>query len=282
MLSPAEFVESYAGIGVRKAGAGVGRLFLSGILAGFAIGVGGAVTTAATFAIENASAAKIISGVLFPLGLIMVLLTGAELFTGNCLMTISLLERRIRLRGMLRNFAVVYLGNFLGALLLAWAIISFSGPGMADGLILKTASTAAAKCALPFGRALGLGILCNILVCAAVMMALCAGDVMGRAVGAFGPICCFVICGFEHCVANMYFISAGLFALTLPDCGQLAAEACIDISSLTWGNFLLHNLLPVTVGNILGGCGFAALIWAAHRRTPASAGHQEILRSTAP
>ncbi|BAK98425.1 putative formate transporter [Oscillibacter valericigenes Sjm18-20] len=282
MLSPAEFVESYAGIGERKADAGVVRLFLSGILAGFAIGVGGAVTTAATFAIENVSAAKIISGVLFPLGLIMVLLTGAELFTGNCLMTISLLERHIRLRGMLRNFAVVYLGNFFGALLLAWAIISFSGPGMGDGLILKTISTAAAKCALPFGRALGLGILCNILVCAAVMMALCAGDVMGRAVGAFGPICCFVICGFEHCVANMYFISAGLFALTLPDCGQLAAEAGIDISALTWNNFLLHNLLPVTVGNILGGCGFAALIWTAHRRTPASVGHQEVLHSTAP
>lgn len=282
MLSPAEFVESYAGIGARKADAGVGRLLLSGILAGFAIGVGGAVTTAATFAVENASAAKLISGVLFPLGLIMVLLTGAELFTGNCLMTISLLKRRIRLRGMLRNFVAVYLGNFMGALLLAWAMILLSGPGMADGLILKTVSTAAAKCALPFGRALGLGILCNILVCAAVMMALCARDVMGRAVGAFGPICCFVICGFEHCVANMYFISAGLFSRALPDCGRLAAEAGIDLSALTWDNFLLHNLLPVTLGNILGGCGFAALIWATHRKTPASSGIQKVLDSTAP
>lgn len=277
MKRPAEFVESYAGIGERKARAGVGRLFLSGILAGFAIGVGGAVTAAATSSIENASAAKIIGGVLFPLGLIMVLLTGAELFTGNCLMTISLLERRIRLKGMLRNFAAVYLGNFLGALLLAWAILSCSGPGMADGLVLKIVSTAAAKCALPFGRALGLGILCNILVCAAVMMALCAGEVMGRAAGAFGPICCFVICGFEHCVANMYFISAGLFALTLPDCGQLAAEAGIDLSALTWDNFLLHNLLPVTLGNVLGGCGFAVLIWAAHRKIPASTEPQKVL-----
>jgi len=267
MLSPAEFVESYAGIGERKAGAGVLKLLLSGILAGFAIGVGGAVTTAATFAIENASAAKIIGGVLFPLGLIMVLITGTELFTGNCLMTISLFERRIHLKGMLRNLAVVYLGNFLGALLLAWAIISFSGPGMASGLILKTVSTAAAKCALPFGRALGLGILCNILVCAAVMMALCAKDIIGRAVAAFGPVCCFVICGFEHCVANMYFIPAGLFARTMPDCGQLVAGAGIDISALTWGNFLLHNLFPVTIGNLIGGCGFAALIWATHRKT---------------
>jgi len=267
MLSPAEFLESYAGIGERKAGAGVLKLLLSGILAGFAIGVGGAVTTAATFSIKNTSVAKIIGGVLFPLGLIMVLITGAELFTGNCLMTISLFERRIHLKGMLRNLAVVYLGNFLGALLLAWAMISFSGPGMASGLILKTVSTAAAKCALPFGRALGLGILCNILVCAAVMMALCAKDIIGRAVGAFGPVCCFVICGFEHCVANMYFIPAGLFARTMPDCGQLAAGAGIDISALTWGNFLLHNLIPVTIGNLLGGCGLAALIWAMHRKT---------------
>lgn len=270
MLSPAEFVDSYAGIGERKAGAGILRLLLSGILAGFAIGVGGAVTTAATFAIENVSAAKIIGGILFPLGLIMVLVTGAELVTGNCLMTISLFERRIRLKGMLRNLAVVYLGNFLGALLLAWAMISFGGPGMASGLVLKTVSTAAAKCALPFGRAMGLGILCNILVCAAVMMALCAKDLTGRAVGAFGPICCFVICGFEHCVANMYFISAGLFALTLPECRQLAAGAGMDISALTWRNFLLHNLFPVTVGNLIGGCGFAALIWAAHRKAAVS------------
>lgn len=266
MLSPAEFVESYAGTGERKAGSGVLRLFLSGILAGFAIGVGGAVTTAATFAIENVSAAKIVGGVLFPLGLIMVLMTGAELFTGNCLMTISLLERRIHLKGILRNFAVVYLGNFFGALLLAWAMIAFSGPGMADGLVLKTVSTAAAKCALPFQRALGLGILCNILVCAAVMMALCAGDTVGRVAGAFGPVCCFVICGFEHCVANMYFIPAGLFAMTLPRCGQLAAGAGIDISALTWGNFFLHNLFPVTIGNLIGGCGLAALIWATHRK----------------
>lgn len=269
MLSPAEFLELYTGIGEKKAGASVLKLLTMAVLAGFTIGVGGAVTAAATFAVENASAAKIISGVLFPMGLAMVLMTGAELFTGNCLMLISLLERRIRLRGLLRNFALVYLGNFLGSVLLAWAIRVFSGPQMADGLVVKIVSTAAAKCALPFGRAVGLGVLCNVLVCIAIMMALCAKDAIGRMAGAFVPICCFVICGFEHCVANMYFIPAGLLALTLPKSGQIVAGAGLDVSALTWGNFFLHNLLPVSIGNLLGGCGFALMIWAAHR-TPSA------------
>lgn len=267
MLSPTEFVESYAGIGEKKASNRSIRLLLLGILAGFAIGIGGAVTTTASYAIENPSVAKIICGLLFPLGLIMVILTGMELFTGNCLMTISLLERRIGLKGFLRNLTVVYLGNFCGSLILAASIAAFNGPSMAEGLILKMVTTAAAKCALPFGRALGLGILCNVLVCIAVMSSLCAKDVAGRAVGAVGPIICFVICGFEHCVANMYFIPAGLLVLTVPGSAQIIADAGVDISALNWGNFFLQNLLPVTIGNFIGGCGFAAMIWAGHKKS---------------
>lgn len=266
MLSSAEFLDSYVGIGEKKVGATTLKLLLLGILSGFAIGMGAAVTSAATFAIDNPSAAKIISGTLFPLGLIMVLFTGAELFTGNCLMTISLLERRIRLNGMLRNLIIVYFGNFVGSILLAAAIVYCAGPGMATGLVVKTVSVAAAKCTLPFGKAVILGILCNILVCIAVMMALCSKDAVGRAVGAFGPICCFVICGFEHCVANMYYIPAGLLTMNIPACAQAAAAAGLDTTALTWGNFFLHNLFPVTIGNILGGCGFAALLWAANRK----------------
>lgn len=264
MLSSAEFLDSYVGIGEKRAGATTLKLLLLGILSGFAIGMGAAVTSAATFAIDNPSAAKIISGTLFPLGLIMVLFTGAELFTGNCLMTISLLEQRIRLKGMLRNLIIVYFGNFVGSILLAAAIVYCAGPGMATGLVVKTVSVAAAKCTLPFGKAVILGILCNILVCIAVMMALCSKDAVGRAVGAFGPICCFVICGFEHCVANMYYIPAGLLTMNIPACAQAAAVAGLDTTALTWGNFFLHNLLPVTIGNILGGCGFAVLLWAAN------------------
>ncbi|WP_294857256.1 formate/nitrite transporter family protein [uncultured Oscillibacter sp.] len=269
MLNPAEFLEKYTEIGEKKASSGVKKLLLAGILAGFAIGIGSAVTAAASYSVESASIAKLISGVLFPLGLIMVLMTGAELFTGNCLMLISIRERRIRVGGMVRNLVLVYLGNFVGSVLLAWALRTFSGPHMADGLVLKMISTAAAKCSFTFIEALGLGILCNILVCTAVMMALCAEDSVGRAVGVFGPVCCFVICGFEHCVANMYYIPAGLLALTLPGAGAVVTAAGLDISALTWGNFLLGNLLPVTIGNLLGGLAFAWLLWSAHHKKSA-------------
>lgn len=267
MLSPAEFVESYAGIGAGKAKTPLLKLFLLAILAGFLIAMGGVTTNTASHAIANVSAAKIVNGLLFPFGLIMVILTGAELFTGNCLITISLLEGRATAAGMLRNLAVVYAGNFVGSLLLAMACV-YSGQLelSGGGLAVATIKTAAAKCALPFGRALVLGILCNVLVCAAVMCSLCAKDVVGRAVGAFVPICFFVVCGFEHCVANMYYIPAGLLANGVPRYAELAAAAGVDASGLTWGAFLLNNLVPVTLGNILGGCAFAALIWAAHRK----------------
>ena len=266
MLSPADFVESYAGIGEKKASAQLAKLLMLAILAGFAIAIGGAVTTIASYSIDSPSVAKLICGVLFPLGLFMVVMTGAELFTGNCLMTISMLERRIGLRGMLRNLTTVFIGNFIGALLVAVSIAVFSGPKMADMLVVKIVTTAAAKCSLSFAGAVVLGVLCNILVCLAVMSALCAKDVVGRAMGAFGPVCCFVICGFEHCIANMYYIPVGLLVRTVPECTQIIAEYGIDLSALTWRNFFLQNLLPVTIGNIIGGCGFAALIWAGHRK----------------
>ena len=109
-----------------------------------------------------------------------------------------------------------------------------------------------------------LGILCNVLVCIAVAMSLMSRNTVGRAIGAYLPIAFFVIAGFEHSVANMYYISAGLFAKNIPAYVEAAAAAGLDISGLTWFNFLVHNLLPVTVGNIIGGCSFAALLWFAH------------------
>lgn len=262
MLSPKEFVSNYAAIGEGKAKSPLLRLLLLSILAGFFIGMGGAVTNTASHAITNVSAARLINGMLFPFGLIMVVFTGAELFTGNCLITISVLERRCGLGGMVRNLAVVYLGNFIGAALLAAACV-YSGQLelSAGALATATIKTAAAKCSLPFGRAVVLGILCNILVCAGVMCALCAKSGAGRAIGAFVPVSFFVICGFEHCIANMYYIPAGLLALAKYP--QLAAG--LDTAMLTWGNFFLRNLVPVTLGNLIGGCGFAALVWMGHK-----------------
>lgn len=249
MLTPEEFVIAYARIGAEKTRNSTGALFLGGVLAGFYIAMGALASGIAAHALENLSLARLVSGLLFPFGLMMVILTGAELFTGNCLILISVLEKKASVLKMIRNLVIVYIGNFIGAFLLALAA-AYGGVFQNGALVDYAVQTAAGKCALPFGRAVVLGVLCNILVCAGVMCSLCAKSVPGRAIGALVPVSLFVICGFEHCVANMYYIPIGLFA---------GAEG------VTWRAFLLQNLLPVTLGNLLGGCGFGALIWLCHR-----------------
>ena len=263
MLTPSEFIESYALTGEKKTKAATLKLFMLAILAGFFIGLGGAVTNIASSTISNPSVTKIVNGMLFPFGLIMVLLTGSELFTGNCLITISLLEKRATFLGMLRNLFIVYIGNFVGAVLLAYACVY---SGQISFSISATFKTAAAKCSLNFSNAIIFGILCNILVCVGVMCGLCGKSITGRSVGAYIPIAFFVICGFEHCIANMYYIPAGLFAKIIPEYLEAATKNGINLTNLTWKNFLVCNLLPVTIGNIIGGCIFSALIWAGHSK----------------
>lgn len=263
MLSPSEFIKSYSKTGAAKAQDSTLRLFVLAVLAGFFIGIAGAATNTAAFGQSSVSAAKLVCGLLFPFGLIMVILCGTELFTGNCLMLISVLERTASWRGVLRNLAVVYLGNFVGAFLTA-AACAYSGQLDLDSgiLALYTIRLAVTKCSLSFGKAVLLGILCNVLVCAAVVFASMAGSIPGKAIGAYVPICFFVLCGFEHCVANMYYIPAGILAAQLPQNEMLLS--IVDVSGLSWGSFLLNNLLPVTLGNIIGGAGLALLLWLCH------------------
>ena len=168
---------------------------------------------------------------------------------------------------MLKNWVAVYLGNFAGSVLLAAGLAFFGQMNYSGGMLGEySIKLAALKCAMPFGNAFVLGVFCNILVCAGVVLALSAKDVAGRAVGAYVPVALFVICGFEHCVANMFFIPAGLFALSVPKYAALALESGIDTSVLTWGNFLLKNLLPVTLGNIVGGVALGVTLWVANRK----------------
>ena len=263
MLSPAEFVNFYALTGAKKSSNSGGKLCLSALLAGFFIAAGAVVANTAGHMLTNAGLSRVVCGLLFPFGLIMVIVTGAELFTGNCLITISLLEKKAALAGMIRNLVIVYAGNLAGAVLLALAVVYCGQLDLSGGaLAVHTIRTAAGKCAIPFGKAVVLGILCNILVCAGVMCSLCGKSLPGRAIGAFVPVSFFVIGGFEHCVANMYYIPAGLLALR--EYGQMSQEAGVELSMLTVSNFL-GNLIPVTIGNIIGGCGFGALIWAVHK-----------------
>lgn len=272
LFTPAETAENYSLAGAAKTEAPVWRLLLLGVLAGFLIAMGGAVTNTAGHTIADVGLCRVVSGLLFPFGLAMVVLTGAELFTGNTLIFLSVLDRRATVAGMLRNWVLVYLGNLAGTLLTA-AGCAFSGQMdySAGGLAVFTMKVAAGKCALPFGHALILGVLCNVLVTLAVLLALSAKDLPGRVLGAYLPVAFFVICGFEHSIANMFYIPAGLFAKAVPQYAVLAAGAGLDLAGLTWGRFVAGSLVPVTLGNIVGGLLVSAIFWACHLRGAQSA-----------
>ena len=264
-FSPPEMVEQYALAGVGKCKKSTLSLLLLGVLAGLFIAMGCAVTSTAAFGVKNVGLARTISGLLFPLGLCMVIVTGSELFTGNNLLIISLLEKKCTFFGVLRNWGLAYLGNFVGAAFLA-AGCAYCGQLNYDGgaLAVYTIKLAVNKCSMGFFNAFGMGVFCNLLVCTAVLMAMSARETAGRLMGAFIPICCFITCGFEHCVANMFYISAGMMAAGIPEYAGLAQNAGLNLSALTVGNFLLGNLLPVTLGNLLGGCGLGAVMWLCH------------------
>ena len=254
LFSPTEVAKNYIAAGKAKVHTPIPKMLLLAVLAGAFIAVGGVASTAAAVSISSASVGKLVGACVFPGGLTMVLLAGSELFTGNCLLTIPLLEREITWAGMLKNWLFVYIGNFIGGLLVAAGVVfshqlSLFGNGMAVSVL----SAAAAKCSLSFGDALLRGVLCNFLVCIAVWISFAAKDVVGKIAGLFFPIMMFVLCGFEHSVANMYYIGAGLFAKLVPAYAEAAAAAGADLSSVTVGGMLAGNLLPVTIGNIIGG-----------------------------
>jgi formate/nitrite transporter len=265
MNSPAEVAQLYLTVGKNKAALSCTRQFLLGVLAGAFIALAGVGSAAAACTVANPSLAKLVSALLFPGGLAMVVLAGSELFTGNCLMVLPLLEGEIGPGALVRNWVTVYLGNLAGSLLVA-ALCVYSGQlSLFDGALAAAAlSTAAAKCALPFSAAFLKGVGCNFLVCTAVWISFAARDAVGKAAGLYFPILLFVVSGFEHSVANMYYISVGLLAKASP--AYAAAGAGLDLSALTWGRFFAANLLPVTLGNLVGGCGLGAIYWFCYLR----------------
>jgi formate/nitrite transporter len=240
-----------------------------GVLSGLIIAFAAAVANTAAHGIPNVGLARLVMGVIFPFGLGMVVVSGAELFTGACLIPVSVLDGKASFAGMLKNWFFVYIGNFAGGLLVAAGCV-FSGQFnySANALAAFTIRVAAAKCALPFASAVVSGVFCNFLVCLGVFLALASKDVPGRFMGAYLPVAFFVICGFEHSVANMFYIPAGLLALGVPSYAAKAAELGVNTAPLTWGNFFGANLLPVTLGNIAGGAAFACMMWFCHLYKP--------------
>ena len=236
-------------------------LFGKAAMAGMMIALGANASSVAAHAIPNVGLARLAAAVVFPMGLMMVILLGAELFTSNCLAAMSVFDGKQKIRNCVKLLLLVYLGNFIGATLTAW-FVSMSGQldysaGMLGAYTIKVA---VGKTNISFISGMISGILCNILVCAAVLMAMCAKDITGKLLASFFIIMLFVTAGFEHCVANMYYITAGLFAMNNPNYVELAKEAYgfsqEYLNSLNITNYFVTNLLPVTIGNILGGVFF--------------------------
>ena len=253
-FTPAEVAKNYIGAGKAKVNTPISKMLLLAVLAGAFIAMGGVGATTVAVSVPLASVGKFAGACVFPGGLTMVLLAGSELFTGNTLLVIPLLQKEITPAGMLKNWGVVYLGNLVGGLLVGALVVFSHQPDLfGKQMAVSVISTAAAKCSLSFGDAVIRGILCNFLVCIAVWISFAAKDVAGKIMGLFFPIMMFVLCGFEHSIANMYYIGAGIFARGIPEYGQAAAQAGVDMEAVTWGNFFGANLLPVTIGNIIGG-----------------------------
>ncbi len=239
MLSSKEITKKWEATAQGKASLSTAKCLSLGVLAGMYIGFGALGFTLLQGWIGG-GLGKLLGACVFPAGLMLVVMAGAELFTGNCLMAGPAANGKVKWTGVVHNWLFVYLGNMAGALLLALLVY---GGGIYAPAELSSAASAIAvnKCAQPFLQALLRGVMCNVLVCGAVWMASGADSAASKAVCCFFPIMAFVLCGFEHSVANMYYIPV----------------AMLQTQSVSVGDYLVKNLLPVTLGNILGGAGLA-------------------------
>lgn len=267
-LLPGEMATRAEYVGVRKAETPALTMFTLAILAGAFIALGAvfATNTAAGSSTLPFGVAKLLTGLVFCLGLILVVVGGAELFTGNNLIVMAWASGKVTGRALLRNWVIVYAGNFVGsfgtALLVLWSKQYTFGGGAVGETALKIA---VGKTGLDFFQAMALGVLCNALVCLAVWLTFSARSTMDKIAAIIFPISAFVAAGFEHSVANMYFVPYGLLIKSF-DPG-FVTETGLELSNLTWGNFLLNNLLPVTIGNIIGGAVLvAAIYWSVFLR----------------
>lgn len=241
------------------------KMILLGILAGMLIGAGAMASSVAIHDISNTGIARLVAGLVFPIGFVMMVLFGGELFTGACLMIIGVLKGKYNVSDMIRVLIVVFISNLIGGLLFA-ILVAFSGQfKYSDGLMgAFTIKLALSKANIPFSSALISGILCNFFVCLGVVMAGLSKDISGKVLASFLPIMTFVTGGFEHCVANMFYIPAGIFAAGNSKYAEVAMTkygiTTEKLATLNWKNFLLTNELPVTIGNIIGGMLFIGVV----------------------
>ena len=270
--SPVQILENNIKAGINKANMGLLKMILLGMFAGMFIAIGAEGSNLAAHNLTGVGVARTLTGVIFPIGLMMLVVTGGELFTGNCMLTMALADHKIKALQMIKNWGVVYFSNMLGSILTAACVYASGQYDYSDGALgAFTIKVAMGKADIDISKAIFSGILCNILVCIAVLMSSAAKDLIGKLFGAFFPILIFVISGFEHCVANMYYIPAGLMALSNDTYKQAAMNAYgyteAQLAALSLKGFFINNLIPVTIGNIIGGMIFVSIpLYLLHKK----------------
>ncbi len=246
------------------------KMFVLAIAAGAFIAFGAQVSLTVMTGDSNMGwgFTKLIGAMTFATGLMLVTLTGAELFTGNVMMTFAVLEKKISLMKLFRSWTIVYIANFVGSILLA-GLVYFAGMGHngGDAVGVTAMQTALSKLNLTFTEAFFRGILCNWLVCLAIFMASTSKRVIGKIFAIFFPIMTFVASGYEHSIANMFFIPNGILMKHFPTIVAASGFTSDQLAVMTWKNFFIHNLIPVTLGNIVGAFVFVVLLfWTAYLR----------------
>ena len=273
MKKPNEIAMALREVGRKKTRLSMDRMFILSILAGVYIGFGAQLATTVSMdmiPLYGVGLTNLVSGAVFSVGLMLVVLGGAELFTGNNLIWLSYLCGRANISSVLRSWIVVYVGNFVGSL--ALVLIVYLGGLYSLGsntLGLRALSIANSKVNLGFVELVARGVVCNWLVCLAVWTATSTEDTTGKIFACFFPIMAFVASGFEHSVANMFFVPMGIMLKGVP---SLVALTNLSLTNLTWGGFIIKNLVPVTLGNIIGGGFFVATFyWYVYLRPAARA-----------
>lgn len=266
MLVPAEIAEYTVETGIKKANTPSKKVLASAFLAGAYITFGVIGSMAAAYNLLSNPATyglgKMVAGLMFPVGLILILVAGGDLFTGNILVSVAAFKKKVSWKKAFKNWALVWTGNLLGAIVVSY-LVSLSGifdwsDGLFGGVVLKTAL---GKVGISWTAAVASGVLCNWLVCAVVWMTYAAKDVASKVLAGFFGIFLFVCTGFEHSVANMGYLFSGLFNKANPVFLEAAHKTASDISAINLPNIFLNNLLPVTIGNILGGLIFVGAIY---------------------
>lgn len=264
-LLPAEMALRAETIGVSKVRMSASKTIVLATLAGAFISFGAILfTTVTAGSAMSFGITRLIGGLAFSLGLVLVIVGGAELFTGNNLIIMAWANKKVSTQQVLRNWAWVYLGNMMGAMFIV-VLMLFSRQYLFGSAVvgLNVLKIARAKCELGFMQAIALGILCNVLVCLAVWLCYSARTASDKILCILFPITAFIAAGFEHSVANMYFIPVAILVLDYgdPEFLSLLNNTTQNYQSVTWSNYFIHNLLPVTIGNIIGGAGLVGLVY---------------------